>query len=176
MDCAKCGRRVSETYVVTRDATYHFQCFRGVATFWNHVQKTETCWLWLSGKTWKGYGRLKVDGKYVLAHRISYEMAKGKIPDGLQIDHLCRVRHCVNPDHLQAVTCLENIRRKPLKLRLTCREGHKLEGHNVFSRGDQRQICRTCFNRRRREWKHRTGRATLIIGRPRKLQVELDAV
>jgi hypothetical protein len=69
------------------------------------------CWLWSGLLNRKGYGVIKDKDKTVYVHRFTFERAKGAIPDGLEIDHLCRVRSCCNPDHLEAVTHLENIRR-----------------------------------------------------------------
>ncbi len=69
------------------------------------------CWLWTPPPGTGGYGRLGVDGRMVLAYRFAYELLVGPIPVGLQPDHLCRVRHCVRPDHLEPVTQAENIRR-----------------------------------------------------------------
>ena len=74
--------------------------------------KTSTCWFYTGTKA-SGYGTITVDGKRILAHRIMYEAVNGAIPDGKEIDHLCIIRHCVNPEHLQAVTHLENTRRGP---------------------------------------------------------------
>ena len=76
--------------------------------FIEKVEKTETCWLWLASKNKKGYGAF--DGTN--AHRWSYEHYKRPIPAGWQIDHLCKVTSCVNPDHLEAVTLEENLRRQ----------------------------------------------------------------
>ena len=67
-----------------------------------------TCLPWVAHSDRFGYGQFKVGGRVVLAHRFAYEMVVGPIPDGLQLDHLCRVRHCVNPDHLEPVTNREN--------------------------------------------------------------------
>lgn len=70
------------------------------------------CWLWTSQMDFDGYGTLKMpSGRLLRVHRFSYEINVGPIPGGLVIDHLCRVRHCVNPAHLEAVTALENWRR-----------------------------------------------------------------
>ena len=85
--------------------------FNHSARFWTKVDKTETCWLWTPPLDDSGYGKFSVSGKKVGAHRWAYEEINGAIPDGLQIDHLCRVRNCVRPDHLEAVTHLENVRR-----------------------------------------------------------------
>lgn len=83
--------------------------------FWMKVDRTDTCWLWTASKTRNGYGMfgVSIDGKVTTspAHRWAYEMLVGPIPTGLQIDHLCRVRHCVNPAHLEPVTGTQNIRR-----------------------------------------------------------------
>lgn len=75
------------------------------------------CWIWQLRIGKHGYGMLGVKGRDWLAHRWHYSQAKGPIPDGLQIDHLCGIRECVNPDHLEPVTALTNTRRgRSLKL------------------------------------------------------------
>jgi hypothetical protein len=84
--------------------------------FFSKVTKQENCWLWTACRYTTGYGKFSVKNPNVAgprwipvpAHRWSYEYAKGPIPDGLQIDHICRVRSCVNPDHLRAVTSKQN--------------------------------------------------------------------
>jgi hypothetical protein len=70
------------------------------------------CWLWQPAPGGNGYGRLSVHGRLAYVHRVSYELHVGPIPDGLTIDHLCRVRTCVNPAHLEPVTFAENTRRE----------------------------------------------------------------
>jgi len=75
------------------------------------------CWLWIGALVGKGYGVLARGGKrggYLYAHRVSYEIARGAIAPGLEIDHLCRTKTCVNPAHLEAVTSAENARRAVL--------------------------------------------------------------
>ena len=72
--------------------------------FWNKVNKTEGCWLWTAALS-HGYGRF---GKGGAAHRLAWEDRNGPIPEGLVLDHLCRVPRCVNPEHLEPVTHREN--------------------------------------------------------------------
>lgn len=81
------------------------------------------CWLWRGTRGSSGYGQICIRGPHRTrairgAHRVLYEMLRGPVPEGLELDHLCRVRHCVNPDHLEPVTRTENVRRgaarKPL--------------------------------------------------------------
>jgi HNH endonuclease len=69
------------------------------------------CWLWQGALHSAGYGFLSVGGRNQLAHRVAYRLFVGPIPDGLELDHLCRVKHCVNPAHLEPVTTAENLRR-----------------------------------------------------------------
>ena len=72
------------------------------------VDRKTGCWVWRRAGNGDGAGRVWFDGKLRLAHRVVYEMVKGPIPDGLQLDHLCANRLCVNPDHLEPVTNREN--------------------------------------------------------------------
>lgn len=80
--------------------------------FWAKVDALGPCWLWTKGKTANGYGRFGVTSKDKrLAHIFAWTTLVGPVPEGLQLDHLCRVRLCVNPDHLEPVTPQENWRR-----------------------------------------------------------------
>lgn len=120
--------------------------------FWAKVNKTETCWLWTGAKHSSGYGVINTMTEKGLdyAHRISYAWARGPIPEGLHIDHLCRVVACVNPDHLEAVTMAENIRRGVPNLgnlgRYTdhCPKGHSLSGPNLYMTPKGWRNCRAC--------------------------------
>lgn len=76
--------------------------------FWAKVQKTETCWNWTAGMTTAGYGRFSIRHDYYLAHRVSYEIANGQIPKGMNIDHICHNTICVNPGHLRPVDQKQN--------------------------------------------------------------------
>lgn len=79
--------------------------------FWLRVHKTDDCWLWTSTLR-RGYGRFWIaPGRFVPAHRFAYELLVGPIPEGLELDHLCRNPACVNPAHLDPVTHRENVRR-----------------------------------------------------------------
>lgn len=106
------------------------------------------CWVW-DRPTRKGYGHVS-RRRYssCLAHRAAYELLVGPIPAGLQIDHLCRVRACINPRHLEPVTNLENSLRSDRATRSHCIRGHALVGANLIvkkpgSRGRRR--CRICY-------------------------------
>lgn len=110
------------------------------------------CWLWLAGTDAKGYGRLQwKDGRSGLAHRALYEVLYNSVPGGLELDHICRNRRCVNPAHLEVVDHTENLRRGAIDWRrhLThCKRGHPLEPSNVYRRNGRRH-CRQC----RQEWR-----------------------
>lgn len=76
------------------------------------VLKSSGCWEWQGVSDKDGYGRRKQFGKTWAAHRYVYTMCKGAIPEGLTLDHLCRNKKCVNPDHLEPVSAVENLQRK----------------------------------------------------------------
>lgn len=82
--------------------------------FWSKVDKKDQseCWEWTAAKTKGGYGRFRDGQRLVVAHRYSYELKYGPIPEGLELDHTCHNSSCVNPDHLEVVTHSENIRRR----------------------------------------------------------------
>lgn len=96
--------------------------------FWEKVEKTPTCWIWTAGAS-AGYGRIHDGGRWRAAHRVSYELHRGIIPEGMTLDHLCRNKLCVNPDHLEMVTSAENTRRH-YRLKTHCKRGHVLASAN----------------------------------------------
>ena len=111
-----------------------------------HSRKAEGgCWEWTAAIDDNGYGRASVDGRMKYAHRIAYEAFVGPIPAGLQIDHLCRTRHCVNPAHLEPVTNAENQRRAALFLEpaQACLRGHAYTPENTYMHRGRRS-CREC--------------------------------
>lgn len=113
--------------------------------FWSKVEKTESCWLWIAYLNAKGYGVASVAGTARLAHRIAYELTVGAVPEGLQLDHLCRTRRCVRPDHLEPVTNKENQRRGATGILLThCRHGHPYVPENVYTSPKGIRRCRQC--------------------------------
>jgi hypothetical protein len=119
------------------------------------------CWLW-TGATTTGYGVLKVDGKRWLAHRWSYEQLVGPVPVGLQLDHLCRVRRCVNPAHLEPVTLRENVLRGvgPSAVnaaKTECQNGHPFNDANTCITAVGNRRCRECWNAYKRAYRARTG-------------------
>ena len=97
------------------------------------------CWLWNGGLSTSGYGTVYHNGRTRRAHRVIWEMRVGEVPGGLEFDHLCRVRCCVNPDHLELVTRSENIRRDT---------NHCSEHTDRMKDGR----CRVCRNDWRRAW------------------------
>lgn len=129
-----------------------------VERFWVNVDKTGDCWLWTGYIKPNGYatfypgGGRHVDKIYV--HRFAYELTRGHIPDGLEIDHLCNVRHCVNPAHLDVVTRRVNLERRDAAL-LECRRGHAFTDENTYRApgNPSHRHCRACqlINRRKRQ-------------------------
>lgn len=103
----------------------------------------EGCWVWKSPSKRTGYGGF-FHGKTVRAHRVAYKHYKGEIPRGLEIDHLCRNKACVNPDHLEAVTHTENVRRASVYLLTTCKQGHELSPENTRIATSGQRVCKVC--------------------------------
>ncbi len=128
--------------------------------FWSKVAANDNgCWEWQAALDRDGYGRIGYGGRTFAAHRVSYRWWVGPIPYWLQVDHLCRNHACVNPDHLEAVTCKTNIRRGNTgrwRRADDCTAGHPLSGDNLIIRWDNSgRRCRTCQLARVRDWRQR---------------------
>jgi len=131
---------------------------RQVAHFKSRIDKSGPggCWLWRGSQSRGGYGRYNE----TLAHRVAYELFVGSIPEGLTLDHLCRVRHCVNPEHLEPVTLGENLRRgesfSAVNARKThCPRGHPLSGENLYRTKSGARCCLICKRAAWHRWKAR---------------------
>lgn len=117
-----------------------------------YTLKSESCWDWTGYLNVYGYGQLTILGKKKLAHRISYEIYRGPIPNGMVIDHTCQNKKCVNPDHLEVVTNAENIRRRNHILwssRNGCNKGHGIQ--KIYVDSKDRRKCKECDSLRHKE-------------------------
>jgi len=119
--------------------------------FWDKVtpEPMSGCWLWTGAHTSTGYGQVRVGGRRgrcLLAHRHLYETLIAAIPAGLELDHRCSQRCCVNPAHIEAVTHLENIRRSSNARKTHCPSGHEFTAENTIR--DPWRKCRKCKNAR----------------------------
>lgn len=139
-----------------------------IERFWSWVARgaEHECWVWEGATTQAGYGSFTVrPGKSARAHRFAYELQHGPIPIGLEIDHLCRNRGCVNPRHMEVVTRSENIRRSlPFNVTLGehnaakthCPQGHPYSDENTY-RYEGRRFCRKCRREAKARWQERRG-------------------
>jgi hypothetical protein len=126
------------------------------------------CHEWTGARIPDGYGHTSVNGRAVLAHRLYYEAAKGHIADGLEIDHLCRNRSCVNPDHLEPVSHRENVLRgeNPMAQqarRTHCKRGHLFDEENTYLMHGRKRVCKEC----RKLWDARRCAKDKELGRRR---------
>lgn len=119
------------------------------------------CWEWLGSLNPGGYGQMYLYGKTIGAHRASFILHRGEIPKGLDLDHLCRNRKCVNPDHLDPVTRSENLRRgdtgKWSRAKTRCDQGHAYDDENTYIDPRGYRGCRIC--RSEANTRHRRKRA-----------------
>jgi hypothetical protein len=133
---------------------------------WQYVEKTDTCWLWTGTLNDHGYGtlqtmRLSTDGRRYpnKAHRFVYELLKGPIPEGMELDHKCRIPRCVRPEHLEPVTHKVNMERGIIATRPVCKRGH-LYGDNPPIDRDGFRHCIECheLDKERRRKSYATKR------------------
>ena len=116
------------------------------------------CWEWTKSRfSSTGYGRISIRYKSWCAHVISYKLFVGEVPAGLELDHLCRIRHCVNPNHLEPVTRKENVIRgiNPASKnyhKTACIRGHVLEKENLIIDSQGHRQCRICRLANGRKW------------------------
>lgn len=124
-----------------------------IARFWSNVDKAAEngCWEWTGTVGLSGYARFqsRTTGGRRYAHRVAWEIVRGQIPEGLQIDHLCRNRRCVNPEHLEPVTQRTNVLRGVGPSAKQARQTHCLKGHpfdevNTYRDPRGRRKCRRC--------------------------------
>lgn len=140
--------------------------------FWSKVQTVGECWLWTGATMPNGYGRFGIAGnKGALAHRWSYEHMVAEIPPGLVMDHLCRNRACVNPDHLEPVTQAVNVRRGRAPEVLSamrsgathCVRGHEFTSENTRVDKRGRRSCKACSRVADRERKRQKRAAQKVV-------------
>lgn len=132
-----------------------------IARFWVKVIKKEGCWEWTASLDPDGYGQFWLNGRPIRAHRVAYTLLVGPIPEGMEIDHLCRNRACVNPapDHMEVTTHAVNTLRgtspQAVNARKThCSNGHPFDKSNTYTQGGRRH-CRACNAARVRAYNER---------------------
>ena len=123
--------------------------------FWAKVEDTGNCWLWLASLR-RGYGQFRWGDRIVRPHILTGTLENGPCPANHMTDHLCREPRCVNPEHLEWVTCKVNLNRSPLHTsgRAHCPQGHPYNEENTQRRGGKR-YCRICAIRHRLRWRER---------------------
>jgi hypothetical protein len=130
--------------------------------FWAKVERGEAdeCWMWIGARNADGYGNFGVKHREIVdAHRVAYQLLVGPIPEGLSIDHLCRVRACVNPKHMEPVTHRENVLRGNSPAAANARKTRCPLGHPFEVQGNGRR-CRECNRAGGRRFRIRRGIAS----------------
>jgi len=120
--------------------------------FWSRVDTSGPCWIWTGLKTDRGYGQIWINGKMIRVHRWIYEQVCGPIEPGMVIDHLCRIRPCVRPSHLEATTPRQNVLRGVSSAaerakQTHCKNGHEFTPENTYYRNEAQtqRGCRACI-------------------------------
>lgn len=169
--CQQCGKpfTIPARYARQRPALF---CSRGCSNrsrhspedlpgkFWARVQKSDGCWTWKGKHVSDGYGQFYLgQGHNIQAHIYAYEQLIGPVPEGAELDHLCRNRGCCNPAHLEPVTHRENVRRGNGWAGRHARKTHCPYGHPYETKvinGRERRFCRECHNEYERRHKRET--------------------
>lgn len=127
-----------------------------MSRFSSKIEKTDGCWLWTSALAKNGYGVFSLGGKTVYAHRLSFSINCGSPSTLLVLDHICRVRNCVNPSHMREIGRGENVSigRNRLRERTECVNGHPFTAANTRTTGNQRS-CRICHRKSNQEYMKR---------------------
>ena len=144
--------------------------------FWKKVNKDaeDGCWEWTASRNKQntGYGQFGIRGKIMQAHRVSYTWANGPVPDGLELDHLCRNKVCVNPDHLEAVDRRTNQLRTNNPMVAVHRSGlcakglHKIEGFNIEYMANGNKRCKACHHKVTNDFKRKRSAELRALGLP----------
>ena len=135
--------------------------------FWDKVEpgvisdvpgfERSMCWIWMGAKTGKGYSNFNFGGRFWGGHRLAYVELIGAVPEGLELDHLCRVRHCVRPSHLEPVSQTTNTLRGVGESAQNARKTHCVHGHefnrvNTYISKLGKRMCRECNRIRALVW------------------------
>lgn len=137
------------------------------------------CTVWIGATNNKGYGVLTINGERHLAHRVAYEAEYGPIPDGMVLDHVCRVRNCVRPDHLEVVTVGENNRRgrRAAQVGERCGRGHLIASmEDLYQRPNGVTECRECIRKAKRDQRAFGGVTDGLVRQARAVRSDLDAI
>lgn len=137
-------KRQSTRHYCSRTCTQKAHEWYRLARLWASVRLEGECWIWQGYITIYGYGNCRGTSGNMLAHRYIYLLTHDAIPDGYELDHLCRRTACVNPAHLEAVTHTVNMKRSPLVTRTHCVHGHAYTPENTYLRRDGSKVCRHC--------------------------------
>lgn len=169
--CEGCGAEFIEGW--NRHRYCSFACRNKVRTnpvalrFFRFVEMTPGCWQW-RGSLSQGYGRFIVRTENRGAHRVSFELHKGLIPEGYDVHHICRNKRCVNPDHLEILThkehCQMGEQGEYNRVKTHCPKGHEYTPENTYlGKRKNNRTCRECSRTRDRERKRNLRRSRKLI-------------